>query len=298
MGAEHNEPEQKSVDNTKNLDKENKGFIDNTKTFLAGEVKRLKDVITGMEKVVDDKLAQKKEKDYRNVTIGKRYDKLPESTRKTISKEDYIKSETLKERNKELENRGINNYKEQLKNAESLQKFYDTHSFTNNSLILGGIINNEAGVYDQTSKQWVGHAYLNKVGGSVRHPKGAEISNYSKLQSKWDNLKAEQKVSFLTNLSTSIGAADTVITDHAKGIDPTTGATHWLSPMAPIFDASSGGNTQKRTINNKVRYLPNWARANNDAKLKDLQKGPNAILNSDYKEIVLNSNFYFYKGVK
>lgn len=177
-------------------------------------------------------------------------------------------------------------------------------SFGNNLLTLANVVHNEAAQSNNESKVAVAYAYLNRIeytkGSIIREPKDAEISHYLKLLNRWISLKSDSaKLTFLKNFRASFNAAQArLINTNPIKNDLTKGATHWISPMASLFDKKSGGNTNQRIINGKTRYVPEWARSNDDPKLKSLMKGANAILNSDFKEIQLNSDFFFYKGVK
>lgn len=177
-------------------------------------------------------------------------------------------------------------------------------SFGNNLLTLANVVHNEAAQSNNESKKAVAYAYLNRIeyikGSVIREPKDAEISHYLKLLNRWISLDSDSaKLTFLKNFRASFNAAQArLINTNPIKNDPTKGATHWISPMASLFDKKSGGNTNQRTINGKTRYVPEWARSNDDPKLESLMKGANAILNSDFKEIQLNSDFFFYKGVK
>jgi hypothetical protein len=174
----------------------------------------------------------------------------------------------------------------------------------NNLLTLANVVHNEAAHSNKKSKEAIAYAYLNRIGyakgGTIREPKGSEISNYSKLLNRWESLSSTSaKLTFLTSFKASFDAAKLRLNDaNPTKNDPTNGATHWISPMATLFDKKSGGNTQERTINGKIRYVPEWARSNDDPKLESLKSGASAILNANFKEIQLNSDFYFYKGVK
>ena len=166
-------------------------------------------------------------------------------------------------------------------------------------LTLANVVYNEAGSYGHDSKKAVAYAYLNRTGTPVREPQGAEISDYKKLKDRWDGLSPDEKYSFLREFPDSVKAAKERLEDAKPATnDPTKGSTHWISPEAKIFDKKKGGNTQKRTIDGKVRFVPEWARSNSDPKVKKLQTGPKAILNSDFRELNTIPHFLFYKGVK
>jgi len=166
-------------------------------------------------------------------------------------------------------------------------------------LILANVVYNEAGNFEDSSRKAIAYAYLNRTGGVVREPEGSEISHYKNLKDRWEGLSKNAKYTFLEAFPDSVASAKTRLEDKTPDKnDPTSGATHWISPAAKVFDKKGGSNTHKRTIDKKVRFVPEWARSNTDPKLPELKKGKNAILNSNFKEIDTIPNFLFYIGVK
>jgi hypothetical protein len=190
--------------------------------------------------------------------------------------------------------------KSQVAEVESLLKFFTNHKFSDKSLLLANVVVNEAGIASFDSKKAVAYAYLNRTGNSFRAPKGAEISNYIiLLKDRFNKFKDYEKTSFLRQFKESVEAAEVRINDQQPNKnDPTQGSTHWISPDASIFNKKIGTNTHMRIINGKSKFVPEWARSNNDPDLDKLKTGKNAILNSNFKEIEGIPGFLFYRGVK
>jgi RHS repeat-associated protein len=282
------------------LSADNQTFVDDTKTYLTARVKEVQQDINTKTAAVDAQIA--KERPTTEALLGKKYDKKVKkdaSFANTISKQDFINQAIAKTRADELKARGIDKLTDQLNKLQGLKNFFSTHTFTDDSLTLANVVTNEAGVDPQASKEAVAYGYLNRTGGTVRNPQGAEISHFVELQDRLPGMSDKNdKDTFLTEMKDSVAAAETRIADTKNQHDPTQGATHWISPKAHIFDKRNGGNTQKRTIDGKTRFVPDWARANNDPKLKSLQTGPNASLNKNFKEITGITDFLFYRGVK
>lgn len=282
------------------LSTENKATVKSIQSYIDSEITSLNASI----KSIEDKTSAKIEdaRGYLEAIHGKAYDNQSDELKTQSTREEFIEGKIDEFRQKEYSSRPYDKYKARLQEFKTLKNFYDNHDFTNDSLLLGGVIRNEAGSSSSTSKEAVGYAYLNRTNGEVRQPKGAEISKYKNLSGAWKGVSSEGKQTFVKQLKQSIEAADTVLADsNRKANDPTKGATHWISPMADVFDSKGGENTHKRTIYGKVRYVPEWARPNTDPELKTLKTGPDAILNSDFKQIIpagVGKDFLFYKGVK
>jgi RHS repeat-associated protein len=283
------------------LSKENQKFINDAKTHLSSRIKSLERSIQAKEKAVESRMA--KDMGYLKAIYGREYDKKARSDPKLKSrktKQEYIKEKIELKKSELREARNIPKLRLQLNGLKALLTFYSTHTFSDDSLILGNVIVNEAGTQPQSSKIAIAYGWLNRTKGIARNPTGAEISHYKKLEKRLPALsKISDKDLFLKQFRDSALAADTRLADANPAThDPTKGATHWISPAAKIFDSPSGDNTQKRIIGGRVRYVPEWARSNSDPQIKKLQTGPHAILNKDFKEITGITGFLFYKGVK
>jgi len=285
-------------------EKENDQFIKDVKAELQKQTESLKDTIAKKEAKIQADYEH--DKTYLNVKLGKEYDKLSDERKRKEPKDQYLTRKIKEFLDSEKKSVGLDKLNQRLQYLQDLTDFFTNHNFTDNSLTLGKVVRNEAGTSEQRAKEWIGYAYMNKTGGTVREPKGSEISEYKNLSAVWKTFKGESaKTEFLTHLKDSIQAADKVLSDKDRvANDPTEGATNWISPNAMPTSPTSN-NPLKRTINGQVRYVPNWARSNSDPDLKKLMTGPNAILNSNFKEINFTNSkkevdysFIFFKGVK
>jgi RHS repeat-associated protein len=277
------------------LSKANEEFVKTARKHLDDRVTAVEGRITKIEKDVDARVA--KDKAFLEARFKKQYAK---EKPKGVGEDKYVADKLAEHRASELKSRGYEGQKKQLDRLKDLRTFYKTHKFSDDSLLLGNVVVNEAGVENQQSKEAIAYGWLNRTGGAVRAPTGAEISHYQELGERLKGKTTTGQDLFLEQLKESVLAADVRIADVGGTKDPTGGATHWISPKAKIFDKKSGGNIHKRTIDGKVRFVPDWARANNDPKLPKLKTGKDAILNKDYQEITVNDvgGFLFYKGVK
>lgn len=280
------------------LSKESKQFIEDAKFHLITREKDIKKNIESKEKKIQKRLSN--DESYLRGKYGKEYDRKDADFKKKNNRDTYINGKLFFWLDNERKAVGIPDLEKQLGTTKDLYKFYDTHRFSDESLLLANVIVNEAGIESSGSKKAIAYAYLNRTHNSFREPTGAEVSNYIKLEDRLGKLGTKtEKDFFLQNFIDSVIAADARIIDITPNKnDPTQGSTHWISPDARLFDKRKGRNTHERIINNKTRFVPEWARPNNDPELKKLMTGRNAILNSDFKEIGGIPGFLFYKGVK
>ena len=287
------------IDPDGTLSTDNQKFVDDSKIYLDSRITGLEKNIKKTTDTVDKQWAD--EKEYRDAKAGKEYDKKSAKFKKSISRQGYIDKKFAESKNEELKNRKVDELKAQVDKLKTLKNFFDTHKFSDDSLILANVVVNEAGVKPQGSKLAIAYAWLNRAGGPpVREPVGAEVSDYVSVQDRLSSFSQDSdKDLFLSQYKDSIAAADQRLADKTpKANDPTKGSTHWISPDAKIFDKRNGENTHERVINKKTRFVPEWARANNDKDIKRLQTGKHAILNKDFHELSGISGFLFYKGVK
>jgi hypothetical protein len=163
---------------------------------------------------------------------------------------------------------------------------------------LANVINNEAGTCNKKAKLAIAYAYLNRTGGIVREPKGiAEISHYKKLNIRFSRMTTVEKYSFLPNFVESMNAAETRLSDsNPTSNDPTSSATHWVSPSGLRKTRKHGYYYRKQYR----RYFPLWARANNDPMVTRYIR--QQAFETHYKEFpvdgVDHNQFLFYVGVK
>ena len=170
-------------------------------------------------------------------------------------------------------------------------------------LTLMNVVHNEAGSYSSSAKTAVAYAYLNRIGykegGGIREPvNGSEISHYSELGDRWSGYSiTSEKLQFLGSIKSSFDAVNARYSN--KGMDPTSGSTHWVSPVGLANRARVG--YYQRTHSGITTYFPDWARSNEWVK-KNLTKAKKWFNVDDYKEIkatgVSGEEFLFYKGVK
>lgn len=167
-------------------------------------------------------------------------------------------------------------------------------------LILANIVYNEAGTANQKAKVAVAYAWLNRT-GAVREPTGSEISEYTPLLDRWNDLGDDRRLTFLQNFATSLIAARQRLNEPAPSKkDPAKGATSWVSPISlPVFRNQNG--RYARTVGKaKNRAFPNWARSTSDPTVAKMKK--RGQLASNYAEITVTgvdqADFLFYVGVK
>lgn len=280
------------------LSVENEKFIKNIKKYLSGNKVNIESSIAKAESEIQKTFG---DGSYLSTKYGNAYNGLSDVEREAISKDEYIQMRIDHWFKGERDARSIPELKAQLEKVNILFTFYNEYEhFSDNSLTLGSVIRNEAGHSSVSAKLAVGYAYLNKIGSHVREPEGREISHYLKLSKRWDTFGSASKYEFLLALRPSIVFAVSILADKNRSKnDPTQGATHWISPDAPIFDSPNGDNTHKRIINGRVRYVPEWARSNDDEDLENL-KGRNGILLENFKEIKIigADDFLFFRGVR
>jgi RHS repeat-associated protein len=285
------------LDPSGTLSKENEKFLKDAKKHLDTQVTAVEKKIKKIEAAVDAQIA--KERKDREVKLKKEFAKTKPQG---ISEKDFVDQGIAKQREAELINRSVDKQRALLTKLKDLKTFYDTHKFTDDSLLLANVVENEAGSskYTDASRQAVAYGWLNRTKGTVRAPVGKEISGFERLDKRLKDKSVQDKNSYLEQFKASVAAAEVRIADTKGAKDPTGGATHWISPAAPVFDVKKGGNTQQRTIDGKVRYVPEWARANDDPALTKMKDPKNGSLTNDYKEIKVPNvpNFLFYKGVK
>lgn len=162
---------------------------------------------------------------------------------------------------------------------------------------LANVVNNEAGTSNTKAKEAIAYAYLNMTGGTVREPKGAEISHYEKLNTRFSGMNDSNKYAFLPNFTKSMEAAGKRLSDsNPTANDPTFGADHWVSPSGLGKSPKTGYYLREEY----GTYFPNWARANDDPKTKKYIK--DGTFKKTYKEFPINDvddgDFLFYIGVK
>jgi RHS repeat-associated protein len=230
------------VDPQGRLSTENQEFIKAAKQTLSSEIKSTKTALDKIHRITEDKV---------NKGLA---------TIKATAKRQGMSLEEAKERFREKErtqNRRTMQLEDSISRVSDLLKYYETQNFTtDNSLLLGNIIYNEAGVHNKASKVAIAYAYLNRTGGNVRRPRGSEISHFFDLKSRFAQVDRQAKhdkvnpvgarESFLTNLRASIEAAEIRINEPAaQASDPTQGARHWISPRAHEFDPPNMGITLK-----------------------------------------------------
>ncbi|MEP2936711.1 MAG: DUF4157 domain-containing protein [Gilvibacter sp.] len=177
-------------------------------------------------------------------------------------------------------------------------------------LTLANIIYNEAGVFGPNAHAAVAYAWLNRNGGNVAANRGASLSGYVRLSTRWASFRRlGQKLTFVEHFPSALTAANRVLNDRNRSAnDPTGGATHWVSPQGlPAYNPASPAHVRERYSRtyqgHRNRGFPNWAIANNDtARLRAARTGRNAIINSNYREVVVRgipgAQFLFYRGVK
>jgi hypothetical protein len=171
-------------------------------------------------------------------------------------------------------------------------------------LRLANVVVNEAGVSNPAAKQAVAYAYLNRTGGVVREPTGAEISGYRDLPTRWAGLNDTQRLTLLENFIPSVRAARARLEDlQPATTDPTGGATHWVSPIGlSVYNAAVHGTSRySRTVGSAHnRAFPTWARDPSSAEVTAMQAA--GQLDADYDEIqvagVPREQFLFYRGVR
>jgi RHS repeat-associated protein len=278
------------------LSKENKQFVESAQKHLEDRVKGAERSIQKHEKTVDAEIS--KEHAFLEAKFKKEFAKEKPPG---ISEPAFIHQHVAEFREKKLEERGVDKLKTRLTSLKDLQTYYKTHSFTNDSLLLGNIVVNEAALENQASKEAVAYGWMNRTAGTVRAPHGkSEISHFQDLSKRLTGKDDTGRDRFLAQFKDSVTAAETRLADAGGKNDPVGGATHWISPDAPDFDVKAGSNTHERKIDGKTRFVPEWARANNDPEISKLQNPKTGILTKDFKEIKATGvpHFLFYRGVK
>jgi LysM repeat protein len=175
-------------------------------------------------------------------------------------------------------------------------------------LTLANIIYNEAGNFGATAHQAIAYAWLNRTGGTVSANRGAALSGYVRLSRRWAGFRTvAQKLTFITNFPRSMSAATTALNDSNRTrSDPTTGATHWVSPQAlPVYNPRNANHVRERYSrtygSHSNRGFPKWAVANNDTTRIARLRAAGQIF-SNYREIVVTGipgeQFLFYRGVR
>ena len=304
------------LDKTGHLSKENKQFIADAKKHLTDRKKSLDDSIAGKEKKIADRFA--KDDAYMKTIYGKQYDKLSEADKKKRTRDAYISDQIYSKLYDARKEAGIFKLQTQRGKIEDLLNFYSTHTFTDDSLLLANVVVNEAPNQSDAAKKGVAYAWMNRNGGTLVVPKGADISHYIGVEKRLADLstraeKAEKvaankkaaglnaKDLFLRNFKDSVLAADARLADAAPDTnDPTQGATHWVSPQNLDKD-NPGTNYYLREFEGLSVYFPTWARSE-----KWVADNPDAAKKifdvSKYTEYgitgVPKKQFLFYKGVK
>ena len=169
---------------------------------------------------------------------------------------------------------------------------------------LANVVYNEANVQSGSAKEAVAYAWMNRVGGTFREPIGAEISHYRTVNTRWQQLKTNDRPYFIDGYIKSLSAANQRLDDsNPSKNDPTQGATHWVSAGGlPDFNPSRHGvNRYIRTIGGVIdKAFPNWARATSDPEVKRMQQL--GQLEANYQEVqvpgVKPETFLFYVGVR
>lgn len=175
-------------------------------------------------------------------------------------------------------------------------------------LTLANIIYNEAGNFGAAAHRAVAYAWLNRTGGTVSANRGADLSGYVRLSRRWAGYRTvAQRLTFITNFPRSLTAATTAINDSNRTrSDPTTGATHWVSPQGlPVYNPRNPDHVRERYSrtygSHSNKGFPNWAVANSDtARIARLRAA--GRIDSNYREIVVpgipGDQFLFYRGVR
>ena len=138
--------------------------------------------------------------------------------------------------------------------------------------------------------------------------RGAELSGYVRLSVRWRGYgNMAQRLTFISNFPRSLDAAARVLNDRSRSTsDPTSGATHWVSPQSlPTYNPRSSTHRRdrySRTYGTHTnRAFPSWAVANDDtARIRSLRQA--SQIDSNYREIVVpgipGEQFLFYRGVR
>jgi RHS repeat-associated protein len=173
------------------------------------------------------------------------------------------------------------------------------------SLILANVIFNEAGTQNRNAKLAVAYAYMNRYGG-VSTPSGAAISSFRSLSARFDALGNDSgRMSFVRSMVEPLEVAAQRLNDtNSAAHDPTSGATHWVSPISlPSFDPANPRHVRERYSRTEGtainRGFPNWARSNTDPQVPIMIRAHQ--LDANYSEIavagVSRESFLFYRGV-
>ena len=176
-------------------------------------------------------------------------------------------------------------------------------------LTLANIIYNEGGVLGENVHRAVAYAWLNRTGGTVSANRGKELSDYKRLNDRWNGFDDNNKLTFMQHFPSSVEAAAELINmDPAKRkkTDPTQGATHWVSPVGlKTYNPKSSIHKKeryKRTEGSqKDKAFPIWAIKNSDkTRLETARK--KGHIGPDYEEIkvkgIPREKFLFYRDVR
>jgi RHS repeat-associated protein len=184
----------------------------------------------------------------------------------------------------------------------------EKRSSTGDVLTFSAQIQSEAATSGLPARLAMAYAWLNRTGNITRAKKGSELSHYETLSKQWEGVSKSPVASrlFLQSFAQSLHAATERLIKGGDN-DPTSGATHWVSPKAMIQDLNRfSGDTQTQEMTrrglswrtdvsgmeNTSVPMPDWATAK-----------PNKEYHlSDYAEInvadVPASEFVFYRGVR
>ncbi len=285
-------------------------------TFLKAARKTLDDHVKNEEaaiKKIEDNVAARfaKDRDYLvNTKYKDAYNGSPALQKQYKTLEAYTDAQIKEATQKELQNRNVPKRRAELEKYKELQKFFNTHTFDDKTLLLANVVANEANTSSMKAKEAVAYGWLNKTGNNVREPVGDEVSDYKKIDKRiTDSMSLTAKLIWLGNFKDSVTAAETRLKDkNPTKNDPTSGATHWISPRADLFNTRSKSRTHERMMKmpdgtEKKRFVPEWARANDDPKVKVAKTGKfTDHITKDFQEIFVSGvpdyDFRFYKGVR
>lgn len=168
-------------------------------------------------------------------------------------------------------------------------------------LALANVVYNEAGAYSDAARIAVAYAWLNRTGGRVREPSGQEISHYAPLGTRWAGLNDTGRLEFVQRFGASVRAArQRLLATNPAQTDPTSGATHWVSPLGLPGYSRQAGRYARTVGSARNRAFPVWARAGTDPEVPRMQRA--GQLATDYLELTASGvpaeYFLFYRGVR
>lgn len=96
--------------------------------------------------------------------------------------------------------------------------------------LIADVVMNEARGEDPYIKKCLAYAYLNLTKGDLRPPRGAEISNFTRSEKRFNDPDEGDQVKYIRSVADSLEAVRARL-DEPKS-DPTHGANHWASPKS------------------------------------------------------------------